>query len=130
MHKSYLEASREAAMFVDESEHEWGCCPDDSDFYQSGKRWRTDLAQERTQNTKSGAFKGWVVLLCIEASKQPGFKRILEAGGGKVLAIRPPFENIDGATHAFIGGENLSIICCICMNYFIKLIMNRCRINA
>lgn len=105
LHKSYLEASREAAMFVGETDHEWGCRPEDSDFYASGKRWRMELEKERTQDVKVGAFKGWVVLLCIEASKQPGFKRILEAGGGKVLAIRPPFECIEGATHAFIGGK-------------------------
>ena len=105
LHKSYLEASREASKFVDETQHEWGHNLDQSEFAVSGKRWRVELSAKRAQDPKIGAFKGWVILLCIEASKQPGFKRILEAGGGRVQSVRPPFENIDGATHAFIGGE-------------------------
>ena len=50
-----------------------------------------------------GAFSGWKVLLCVDKSKQAGFKRLLEAGGAKVVASRPPFHYISGVTHAFLG---------------------------
>ena len=106
LHKSYLEASREAGHFIKEEDHEWGTGPNQTELSASGKRWRLELTSARNE-PKRGAFKGWTVLLCIEASKQPGFKRILEAGAGCVQSIRPPFENVDGATHVFIGGKLL-----------------------
>lgn len=108
LHKSYLEASREQNQFVNEEEHEWGSQSGTSDFAAAAKRWRIEL-NDKSSEAKSGAFVGWVVLLCIEPSKQPGFKRILEAGGAKVLHIRPPFENIDGVTHAFIGDKKQAV---------------------
>lgn len=48
-----------------------------------------------------GAFDGWKVLLLVEKSKEMCFKRLLEAGGAKVLAVRPPFTNHLDASHAF-----------------------------
>ena len=104
LHKSFLEASRESGEFVDEINHEWGSQPNASAFACSARRWRIDLAEKRKLGPSVGAFTGWVVLLCIEPSKQPGFARILEAGGAKLLCEKPPFVNISGATHAFIGG--------------------------
>lgn len=50
-----------------------------------------------------GAFSGWVVLLCVDKSRQPGFKRLLEAGGAKVTGSRPPFKNTQDFSHAFLG---------------------------
>ena len=104
LHKSYLEASREAGHFIEEEDHEWGTGSNKNDLSASAKRWRLELTSAHNETNK-GAFKGWTVLLCIETTKQPGFKRILEAGAGCVHSIRPPFENIDGATHVFIGGK-------------------------
>lgn len=71
----------------------------------AAKRWRVELAKKREKKPSAGAFTGWAVLLCIEEARQLGFKRIFEAGGGRVVHISPPFENISGATHAFIGGK-------------------------
>ena len=105
LHKSFLEASREANSFVDEEEHEWGSGASPSLIAASAKRWRLDLLEKRKVTPNMGAFVGWVVLLCVDKSRQPGFKRLLEAGGAKVLAIRPPFQTIEGATHAFIAGK-------------------------
>ncbi|XP_065649740.1 DNA topoisomerase 2-binding protein 1-A isoform X1 [Hydra vulgaris] len=105
LHKSFLEASRESGAFVDEVNHEWGSQPNASAFACSAKRWRIDLAAKRRLEPSVGAFIGWVVLLCIEPSKQLGFTRILEAGGAKLLCERPPFINILGATHAFIADK-------------------------
>jgi len=105
LHKSYLEASRESGHFVSELDHEWGSNLDQSEFAAAGARWRQELNERRKEDPRAGAFKGWVVLLCMEPSRQPGFKRILEAGGGRVQSLRPPFEDIEGATHVFIGGK-------------------------
>lgn len=44
-----------------------------------------------------------MVLLCVDKSRQPGFKRLLEAGGAKVSGSRPPFKNTHEFTHAFLG---------------------------
>ena len=71
----------------------------------AAKRWRIELGKKREKKPLAGAFTGWAVLLCIEEARQLGFKRIFEAGGGRVVHISPPFENISGATHAFIGGK-------------------------
>jgi len=108
LHKSFLEASRESNRFVDEAEHEWGSHKDCSDIASAAKRWRLELVGQRKKNASAGAFSGWVVLLCIEKARQPGFKRILEAGGAKVNHVQPPFNNTEGATHAIIGDKNLA----------------------
>ena len=44
-----------------------------------------------------------MVLLCVDKSRQPGFKRLLESGGAKVSGFRPPFKNTQDFTHAFLG---------------------------
>ena len=60
------------------------------------------------RNQSAGAFSGWHVLLCVGSTvRQHGFKRMLEAGNGTVASIHPPFNALDGVTHAFIG----NIIC-------------------
>lgn len=112
LHKSYLEASREAGFFVDEASHEWGLeIPGEpyNKLAAAAQRWRLKLIEERALSAANGrgahicgAFNGWIVLLCVDKSRQPGFKRLLEAGGAKVSASRPPFKNTDEFTHAFL----------------------------
>ena len=50
LHKSYLEASREAGFFVDEALHEWGKEVPGEPFNKlaaAAQRWRLRLIQER-----------------------------------------------------------------------------------
>ena len=47
LHKSYLEASREAGHFVGEEEHEWGREADSSKLASAARRWRLRLSQAR-----------------------------------------------------------------------------------
>ena len=50
LHKSYLEASREAGFFVDEASHEWGQDVPGEPFNKlaaAAQRWRLRLRQER-----------------------------------------------------------------------------------
>ncbi|XP_070546626.1 DNA topoisomerase 2-binding protein 1-like [Ptychodera flava] len=112
LHKSYLEACRQAEEFVQEDEHEWGSGTDLTKLSAqtvklalAATRWRQQL-QEARQNTdynvQVGAFEGWKVLLCVDVNREAGFKRLLEAGAAQVLCSRPPFSNVENATHAFL----------------------------
>ena len=47
LHKSYLEASREAGCFVNEEEHEWGTEAEPSKLTIAACRWRRKLEEER-----------------------------------------------------------------------------------
>lgn len=50
LHKSFLEASREAGFFVDEASHEWGQeIPGEphNKLAAAAQRWRIKLRQER-----------------------------------------------------------------------------------
>ena len=47
LHKSYLEASREAGFFVSEDDHEWGTERDPSKLAMAVRRWRQRLSKER-----------------------------------------------------------------------------------
>jgi len=51
-----------------------------------------------------------VVLLCVDKSRQPGFKRLLESGGAKVSGFRPPFKNTQEFTHAFLGKDSSPVV--------------------
>lgn len=108
LHKSYLEACREAHGFVEEEPHEWGNRTDLSKLSETGKkmalaatRWRMRIQEQQKEGFSAGAFDGWKVLLLVEKNKEMCFKRLLEAGGAKVLAVRPPFTSHTEASHAF-----------------------------
>ncbi|KAK3750779.1 hypothetical protein QZH41_015324 [Actinostola sp. cb2023] len=107
LHKSYLEDSRQAGHFVDEESHEWGTdVPGEqpNKLAIAARRWRLKLKEQRKNsgNDLIGAFSGWRVLLCVDKLRQSGFKRLLEAGGAQVVGSRPPFNNIENVSHAFI----------------------------
>nr|XP_006821607.1 PREDICTED: DNA topoisomerase 2-binding protein 1-like [Saccoglossus kowalevskii] len=111
LHKSYLEACRQAEHFIDEYEHEWGNATDLSNrnpqtvkLALAATRWRQRLDEDREASDGGvvGAFKGWKVLLCVDANREAGFKRLLEAGAAQVLCSRPPFTSSEHATHAFL----------------------------
>ena len=48
LHKSYLEASREAGFFVNEELHEWGTEDEPSKLTAAAHRWRKKLNSERS----------------------------------------------------------------------------------
>ncbi|XP_041460355.1 DNA topoisomerase 2-binding protein 1-like isoform X1 [Lytechinus variegatus] len=108
LHKSYFEACRAEKAFVEEEPHEWGNRTDLSKLSETGKkmaraatRWRCRIQEQEKMGSSIGAFDGWKVVLMVEKSKEMCFKRLLEAGGAKVLAVRPPFTNHLDASHAF-----------------------------
>lgn len=70
LHKSYLEASREAGFFVDESCHEWGQeVPGEphNKLAAAARRWRLKLCQERAvrQILKSRVIEFYVSVVGI-----------------------------------------------------------------
>ncbi|XP_033099642.1 DNA topoisomerase 2-binding protein 1-like isoform X2 [Anneissia japonica] len=118
--KSYLEACRESNHFVEEDIHEWGSAenlstlPDQvAKLAKAAPRWRKKLQEERNKSASgicSGAFHSWKILLGVSRKKEDGFKRLLQAGGAKILQVRPPFNHChyEEATHAFITDDAAS----------------------
>ena len=49
-------------------------------------------------------------MLCVEENKAGSFRRMLEAGGAKVLGTKPPFQTIAEVTHAFVSKLNIQEI--------------------
>eukprot|EP00118_Oscarella_pearsei_P004465 m.19150 g.19150 ORF g.19150 m.19150 type:complete len:1238 (+) comp27800_c0_seq1:76-3789(+) len=105
LHKSFIEASREEGRYVKEEEHEWGGVAvgvngkAEREMASAAHRWRVQVAGGR-----GGAFNDWKVLLAVNSERQAGVKRLLEAGGARVLSTRTPFAqtSINQATVAFV----------------------------
>lgn len=84
-------------LFLQEEEHEWGYPlhnhPNPLPIEAAARRWRLELRDRRLALEMSGgssravvgAFENWRVLLSVQRSKQQGLKRLLEAGGAKVV---------------------------------------------
>ncbi|CAO2633794.1 DNA topoisomerase 2-binding protein 1 [Lemmus lemmus] len=110
LHRSYLEACRTAGCFVQEEDYEWGsssildALTDVTEHQQklalAAMRWRKRIQQRKESGIVEGAFSGWKVILRVDRPREPGFKRLLQAGGAEVLPGHPvPLFN--EATHLF-----------------------------
>ncbi|XP_051062024.1 DNA topoisomerase 2-binding protein 1 isoform X1 [Phodopus roborovskii] len=110
LHRSYLEACRTAGCFVQEEDYEWGsssildALTDVTEHQQklalAAMRWRKRIQQRQESGIVEGAFSGWKVILRVDRPREAGFKRLLQAGGAKVLPGHPvPLFN--EATHLF-----------------------------
>ncbi|XP_076358286.1 mutagen-sensitive 101 isoform X2 [Tachypleus tridentatus] len=118
LHKSYMEACRQAGKFVDEEDHEWGgkachyllskmpekmvkiaLCP---------HRWRVKIQDDclRNPSLNAGAFRDWKALVLADRQKTSTYSRILTIGGAEVVQATPPYFNLQGVTHAFIDLPN------------------------
>lgn len=90
----YVENSWEAKEFLDEELYEWANpkCDANIDALSSMEKmlvnaaysWRTRIQSKTSDEYREGAFQGFKVLLWV---KNPGFRNIIEAGGGKVLDV-------------------------------------------
>ncbi|KAM3928055.1 DNA topoisomerase 2-binding protein 1 [Leptodactylus fuscus] len=101
LHRSYLEACRAAKRFLKEDDYEWGSAlvlnalsginPQQRVLAQAAMRWRKKLQRiKEDAGSVEGAFSGWRVILNVDQSKEPGFKRLLQSGGAKVFAGHSP----------------------------------------
>ncbi|KAE8596926.1 hypothetical protein XENTR_v10016283 [Xenopus tropicalis] len=97
LHRSYLEACRAAKQFIQEDDYEWGSKsilsavtninPQQRMLAEAAMRWRKKLQGiKQNMGIAEGAFSGWKVILNVDQTKEPGFKRLLQSGGAKVFA--------------------------------------------
>ena len=111
-----MEKSLAAGHFLAEADFEWGS-PSNQDpslpaltdmmrrLAGSAYKWRQIIQDRRCQNPTGdhGAFieepEGrWKVLLITDRNKEPGLTRLLQAGGGEIIATALPFT--DDIMHA------------------------------
>ncbi|XP_053322306.1 DNA topoisomerase 2-binding protein 1 isoform X2 [Spea bombifrons] len=114
LHRSYLEACRAAKRFVQEEDYEWGngailsalnsITPQQRLLAEAAMRWRKKLQKLKQDTdmleTGEGAFSGWRVILNVDQTKEPGFRRLLQSGGAKVFVGQSP-STFKDATHLF-----------------------------
>lgn len=76
----------------------------DKRFAEAARRWRLKLEAEA--KFKKGAFSNFRVIL--HAMKKDAFERIIAAGGGRALDVKPPYCKSQialQATHCFVDGK-------------------------
>ncbi|XP_031201771.1 DNA topoisomerase 2-binding protein 1 isoform X1 [Mastomys coucha] len=110
LHPSYLDACKTAGRFVREEDYEWGSSsildvlPAVTEHQQklalAAMRWRKRIQQSQEAGIIEGAFSGWKVILHVDRPREAGFKRLLQAGGAKVLPGHPE-PLFKDATHLF-----------------------------
>ncbi|NXE05262.1 TOPB1 protein, partial [Lophotis ruficrista] len=106
LHRSYLEACRGAGCFVQacdliteklEEDYEWGSNSilnvlpginvNQKKLALAAMRWRKKIHKGRQETgIVEGAFSGWKVILNVDQTKEAGFRRLLQSGGGKVFS--------------------------------------------
>ncbi|TNN07289.1 DNA topoisomerase 2-binding protein [Schistosoma japonicum] len=130
LHKSYLDACSRESRWVDEEAYEWGgpgtepllvqlsplprLVGGSTTSYQQKSAQIRDLAKSARRWRLSGgkAFHNWKVIFGPGCDKESSFRRVIEAGGGKVLASNPPYPPAHEVTHAFfktVGNSNSSL---------------------
>ncbi|CAH8527437.1 unnamed protein product [Schistosoma bovis] len=137
LHKSYLDACSRESCWVDEAAYEWGgpgtepllmqlspfpCPPGGPNILHQQKTAQIrDLARSARRWRLSGgkAFHNWKVIFGPGCDKESSFRRIIEAGGGKVLSSNPPYPPPHEVTHAFFktSGNSTSALSNLPRNY-------------
>jgi hypothetical protein len=85
LHPSYVTHSMERQRWLEEDKYEWG--NKDNGW---GWRWRLGMAARRWRQRGGGeAFSGMKVMLVMPARRRDQVQRLVEAGGGEVVAGRP-----------------------------------------
>lgn len=118
LHKSYLDACLRESRWVDESNFEWGgpgtepllmqlspsallCEPSDNRPQQSAQIRDLARAARHWRLAGGNAFQNWKVIFGPGCDKEMSFRRVIEAGGGRVLASAPPYPPASMVTHSF-----------------------------
>ncbi|BHF61715.1 DNA topoisomerase 2-binding protein 1 [Sparganum proliferum] len=115
LHKSYLDACSAASTWLSETAYEWGGpgtepllvqlspAPTASGSGALSASQLRDLAKAARYWRIAGgrAFAGWRVIFGPGCDRETSFRRIIETGGGEILANCPPYPPPDQVTHAF-----------------------------
>ncbi|XP_076684949.1 DNA topoisomerase 2-binding protein 1-like isoform X2 [Andrena cerasifolii] len=119
LHCMYLRDSEQEGKFLDEEKYEWGnpkskgTIPDPSAGIEevianAAYKWRFKLLMEPSVNRP---FGNMVALLLASGDKYDQFKRLIEAGGGRVVHARPPYDTSPTGkkiTHCFVNIRQVS----------------------
>lgn len=111
LHCMYLRDSEQEGKFLDEEKYEWGnpkskgIIPDptgeiEETIAAAAYKWRLKLLKE-----PKGPFYNMTALLLASGDKYDQFKRLIEAGDGKVVQARPPYDTSPTGkkiTHCFV----------------------------
>ncbi|OAD60789.1 DNA topoisomerase 2-binding protein 1-A [Eufriesea mexicana] len=117
LHCMYLRDSEQEGKFLDEENYEWGnpkskgIIPDpigevEEAIAAAAYKWRLKLLKE-----PNGPFYNMVALLLASGDKYDQFKRLIEAGGGKVVQARPPYDTSPTGkriSHCFVNIRQVS----------------------
>lgn len=115
LHKSYLDACSAASTWLSETAYEWGGpgtepllvqlspAPSASGSGALSANQLRELAKAARYWRIAGgrAFAGWRVIFGPGCDRETSFRRIIETGGGEILANCPPYPPPDQVTHAF-----------------------------
>ncbi|KAF8565430.1 hypothetical protein P879_06977 [Paragonimus westermani] len=123
LHKSYLDACQRESRWVDETNFEWGgpgtepllmqLSPAPPAQGQGSSKTQQQQRQQAVQIRELArsarrwrlaggkAFQNWRVVFGPGCDKETSFRRVIEAGGGQVLASSPPYPSASLVTHAF-----------------------------
>ncbi|KAF3420403.1 hypothetical protein E2986_06198 [Frieseomelitta varia] len=117
LHCIYLRDCEREGKFLDEEKYEWGnpkskgIIPDpisevEETIAAAAYKWRLKLLKE-----PNGPFYNMIALLLVSEDKHDQFKRLIEAGGGKVVQARPPYDTSPTGkkiTHCFVNLKQVS----------------------
>nr|XP_012145489.1 PREDICTED: DNA topoisomerase 2-binding protein 1 [Megachile rotundata]XP_012145498.1 PREDICTED: DNA topoisomerase 2-binding protein 1 [Megachile rotundata] len=117
LHCMYLRDCEQEGKFLNEEEYEWGnpksrdVIPEPNGEIEeiiaaAAYRWRLKLLKE-----PNGPFCNMVALLLVSGDKYDQFQRLIEAGGGKVVQARPPYDTSPTGkkiTHCFVNVRQVS----------------------
>ncbi|NXU55166.1 TOPB1 protein, partial [Turnix velox] len=98
LHRSYMEACREAGCFVQAEDYEWGSNSildvltginiNQKKLALAAMRWRKKIHKGKQETgIVEGAFSGWKVILNVDQTKEAGFRRLLQSGGAKACSL-------------------------------------------
>ncbi|XP_071515470.1 DNA topoisomerase 2-binding protein 1-like isoform X2 [Panulirus ornatus] len=110
---SFLDDSIKAGYFVKEEPYEWGnpaatCLPTlapgslELKLATAARRWRITMLESTHKDGVKGAFQNMHALIHTNRDRMGAFTRLIEAGGGKVVKVRPPYREVEGITHCFV----------------------------
>ncbi|PAA85277.1 hypothetical protein BOX15_Mlig030250g4, partial [Macrostomum lignano] len=97
---AYVEASAKAGRWLPEEPYEWGGGGGGAESADAETRLLA-AACSRWRQRGGRAFRDWRAALLCPPDKLASFRRLLEAGGGRVVADGPPYPAAASVSHAF-----------------------------
>lgn len=100
LHVSYVQKSKEAGQFLDEEEFEFGNPKTKNKQFYDAKDSHVYHWRRKISGRGYGAFHDMRAIAVVE--KRNALINVIEAGGGVVVDIEPPYEDTVDATHCLM----------------------------